>query len=73
MMVLALIYHVIDAEKVHKNTSPEGAKSNAEKFGPLKVVLGKIPALFADRTVRLRSLACSSPLTRFSGTRWRGQ
>ena len=52
-MALALIYHAIDAENTRENALPKGAKSNAEKFGPLKVVLGKIPALFADRTVRL--------------------
>ena len=72
-MVLALMYHATDTEKTHENALPEGAKSNTEKFGPLKVVLGTIPALFADRTVRLWSLAYSSPLTQFSGIRCRGQ
>ena len=44
-----------------------------EKFGPLKVVLGEIPALLANRTVRLRSPAGGSPLTQFSGHHCRGE
>jgi hypothetical protein len=60
-MVFTPIYRAIDAVKSHANTLPDAAESNAEKFGPLKVVLGKIPALFANRTVRLWSPAYSSP------------
>ena len=73
VIVLALIYHAIDVENTRKNALPEGAKRNAEKFGPLKIILGKIPPLFTDRTVRLRSPAHRSPLTRFSGIRCREQ
>ena len=56
MMASALVYRASVAKKTHEHTLLRGAKSNTEKFGPLKLVLEKICALFADRTVRLRSL-----------------
>ena len=73
MIASALVYHALVAKKTHEHTLLGGAKSNMEKFGPLKVVLEKIRALFADRTVRLRSPAKDSPLTRFSGSHYRGK
>ena len=57
MTASALVHHAPVAKKTHEHTLVEGAKSNTEKFGPLKVVLEKIRALFADRTVRLQSPA----------------
>ena len=71
MTASALIYRALVAGKTNKHALLGGAKSNTEKFGPLKVVLEKICALFADRTVRLQSPAQSSPLTRFPGIRCR--
>ena len=50
-------YHALVAKKTRESTLLRGAKSNTGKFGPLKEVLEKIRALFADRTVRLRSPA----------------
>ena len=56
-MASAHVDHAPVAKKTHEHTLLGGAKSNTEKFGPLKVVLEKIRALFADRTVRLQSPA----------------
>ena len=61
MTELALIYHALVAKKTREYTLLGGAKSTTEKFGPLKEVLEKINALFADRAVRLQSSAWSSP------------
>jgi hypothetical protein len=60
MMMSALIYRALVAKKTHECTSLEGAERKMKKFGPFKVVLGKIPALFADRVVRLQPPAQSS-------------
>ena len=73
MTASTLIHHALVAKETHEHTSIGGEKSNTEKFGPLKVVLEKIRALFADSSVRLRSPALSSPLTQFSGSRCRGK
>ena len=73
MTASALIHHALVSKKTHEHTLVEGAASNTEKFGPLKVVLEKIRALFADRTVRLQSPAQSSPLTQFSGSHYCGK
>ena len=51
MMASVLIYRALVAKKTDEHTLPAGAKTNTEKFGPLKVVLEKICALFANRTV----------------------
>ena len=50
-----------------------GAKSDAEKFGPLKVALGNIPALCANHEVRLRPPAHNRHFTQFSGICRRGE
>ena len=57
MIASALIYRALVARKTHENTLLRGAKSNTEMFGSLKAVLEKIPALFADSTVRLQPFA----------------
>ena len=55
-------------------TYDDAAKEAAEGFGPLKVVLGSIPALYANLEVRLRPPAQSSSLTNASAgnhRRWK--
>ena len=42
LMASALVYRVPVAKKIHEHTLLGGAKSNTEKFGPLKVILEKI-------------------------------
>ena len=72
-MVLTLIYHTPAAKETHEHTLLRIAKGDIEKFGPLKAVLGEIPALIADRTVCLQSPAEGSPLRQFSGHHCRGE
>ena len=57
MMASTLIYRALVANKTHEHTLLGGAIGNVEKFGPLKIVLERICALFADRKVRLQSFA----------------
>ena len=38
------------------DTPPRGAQDDRERFGPLKVVLVAIPALYANHEVRLNSV-----------------
>ena len=59
--VLGLIYRVPVAKRARRATLL-GGEAATERFGPLKVVLGAIPALHANRKVRLVSPAPSSPL-----------
>ena len=61
--LLALTYRTPVAKGTHEGTSLGGVKSNTEKFGPLKVVLGRIPPLYANHEVRLKLSARASPLT----------
>lgn len=56
MAELAPTYCALAAKNVYEHGILGAAKGNTEGFDPLKVILGKIPALFADRTVRARSL-----------------
>ena len=72
-MASALIYRALVAKKAREHALLGGAKGTTEKFGPLKVVLENIHALFADRTVRLQPPAQGSPLTQFSGNLCRGK
>ena len=53
---LALVCHalVADSEKAREETSLVGGKDNTEKFGPLKSVLGNVPALYANSEVCLQ-------------------
>ena len=60
---LALAYRAPVAKRARKGTLLEGVGGNGEKFGPLKVALGAIPALYANREVRLKLSAQASPLT----------
>ena len=55
-VVLTPSYRVPAAKRARKGTLLGGANEAAEKFGPLKVVLGAIPAVFANRKVRRYSL-----------------
>ena len=56
MIGSAFIYRALAEKKTRENTLLGGAKGGTEKLGPLKVVLGKIPGVFADRTVHLQQL-----------------
>ena len=60
---LALAYRAPAAKRARKGTLLEGAGDNTEKFCPLKVVLGAIPALCANHEVRLKLSVLPSPLT----------
>ena len=58
MIASPLVYWAPVAKKAREETPKfGGAKRVTEKFGSLKAVLGKIPALCADRTVRSQSPA----------------
>ena len=61
MIVLGLIYPVPVAKRARRATLL-GGEAATERFGPLKVVLGAIPALHANREVCLVSRAPSSSL-----------
>ena len=68
--------HLLPVVKIaRKGTLLGGLNEDTETFGPLKVILQAIPALFANRDVRLRSpTQWHSPLTgTFSGNRRRGE
>jgi hypothetical protein len=54
------------AKRARKNTVFGGANEAAEKFGPLKAILGTIPALFANREVRPYSPTWDLSLTNIS-------
>ena len=60
--LLALTYHTPVAKGTHEGTSLDGVESNTETFGPLKVVLGRIPPLYSNHEVRLEISAQASPL-----------
>ena len=47
-----LFHSVPVAERGHTGTSIEDVKEVTEKFGPLKAVLGAIPAIYPNREVR---------------------
>lgn len=49
---LALLHHVPVAKRAGRGTLFGDPKEAAEKFGPLKVVLGTIPAVYANHEVR---------------------
>ena len=67
--VLALIYRA-PVEKRARRGTLLGGEAATERFGPLKVVLGAIPALYSNREVRLVSPAPTSPLVNaFTGNR----
>ena len=51
---LALAYRAPVAKRARKDTLLKDGGGSTEKFGPLKVALGAIPALYANREVRLK-------------------
>ena len=54
----------------HRNLPVRDAKETIEKFGPLKALLGAIPAVYANHEVRQQALSKILPLTKtFSGIR----
>ena len=61
IVALALSHHVPVAKRARKGTLLEEEKEATKKFGPLKVVLGTIPAIFANRQVRFQSPSSNSP------------
>ena len=68
MMASPLVYRLPAAKKAREETPKfGGAKSDTEKFGPLKVALGDIPTLCANHTVRSQSPAHNRHFTQFSG------
>ena len=56
--LLAFAYDLPVAKRARR-----GAQDDTEKFGPLKVVLGAIPALYANHEVRLKPRAQRFPFT----------
>ena len=62
-MPLALAYRAQVTKRALKGTLLEDVGGDTEKFGPLKVALGAIPALYANREVRLKLSAQASLLT----------
>ena len=48
----ALLHHASAAKRARKGTLLGDPKEASEKFGPLKVVLGTVPAVYANREVR---------------------
>lgn len=64
MAVLALFHHLPVAKRARKGTLLGDATEAAGKFGPLKVVLGAIPAVYANREVRSRPSSRNPLLTR---------
>ena len=64
MTLLAFIHDVPVAERARRGTLLGGAQDDTEKFGPLKVVLGTIIALYANHhEVRLKPRAQHFPFT----------
>ena len=63
MMLLAFVHDVPATKRARRVTLLGGAQDDTEKFGPLKVVLGAIPALYANDEVRLKTRAQRLPFT----------
>lgn len=68
IIALAPFHHVPVAKRARRGTLLEGTSEAAEKFGPLKVVLGAIPAVYANREVRSQPPSRDYPLIRASST-----
>jgi hypothetical protein len=61
--LLALTYCAPVTKEVHEGTSLTGVEGDTEKkFGPLKVILEGITALYANHEVRLNLSSQASPL-----------
>ena len=69
MFVPLILFHRASvAERARQGKLIKDAKEEAEKFGPLKVVLRAIPAVYADHGVRHQHPSHNPPLTSsFSG------
>ena len=63
-VALALVHHVPVAKRAGKGTLLGDGEEAIEKFGPLKVVLGAIPAVYANREVRSQPPSRNYPLTK---------
>ena len=59
---LALAHRAPVAKRARKGTLLEGVEDSTKGFGPLKVILGGIPPLYADHEVRLKPSAQTSLL-----------
>ena len=67
-MVSPLVYSTPVAMKAREETPKFwSAKSDRDKFGPLKFAVGNISAFFANSAVRLQSPAHYHRFTQFSG------
>ena len=65
-----LAHHVSVTGATDTNLPLGDVKEASEKFGPLRVVLGAIPAVYAKHEVRQHPLSQTLPLTyKFSGIR----
>jgi hypothetical protein len=76
IIVALALFHRVPVEKRAREGSLLGDSREAtEKFGPLKVVLGEIPALYAHREVRSHPSSQTSPLikTLLTGVCHRGE
>ena len=60
MDLLALTHDVQVVKRARTRTLLRGVEGDAEKFGPLKVALGAIHALYANHEVRLNPQSTSS-------------
>ena len=70
MIALPLVYCAPVANTAREETPKfGGAKSDTERFGPLKVILGGIPVLYANHEVRLNPHSTSSFTNEFPGNR----
>ena len=67
-VAFALAHHVPVAEATHRNLPRGDVKGAMGKFGPLRVVLGTIPAVYANHKVHQQPLSQILLLTnKFSG------
>ena len=63
MTLLAFAHDVPVVKRARRGTLLGGVQDDTEKFGPLKVVLGTIVALYANHEVRLKPRAQCFPFT----------
>ena len=61
MTLLTPVHDEPVAKVARRGTLLGGVQDDTEKFGPLKLVLGGIPALYANHEVRLKPCAQYSP------------
>ena len=63
MTLLAFAHDVPVVKRARRGTLLGGVQDDTEKFGPLKVVLGTIVALYANHEVCLKPRAQHFPFT----------